>query len=420
MSEKLGKVIRYIRKSKKMTAYELSLESNFSNSYICDLEKGRKKGTDETFRIIFDVFGINYYDFLEENKKILDLINETVTSITHYQLHKKEEQLQKLITLRREVICSLHEDDIDLLLKLSEMVKGTKFLPGDIAIYDKKLHSLSSHKLKELYLLYKGIKFIKIFNYDQAENYFLNLTNSVSISDSIKGIAFAQLSTISANNGQFVKALRYNDFSQGFLMEDMNINRLFIDMLNISDLYLRVGDHTHARRTLYEIISKRDRYFEESIYFNAVANLAFTYYLEYDFDKSIQIIEKYGNPDEFTQNMYFLLIWGLSRQKDERINLVIPACQKKFKGCMDKRLELLIALVCTECNTSLERELLKYYNSLKNCEDFFTKIVGLRMIIFFYEENRKYKVALQYCRNIQKFYFNSSKVTIDHPAVGSN
>ena len=41
----LGKRIAYLRKQRKMSQFDLSLESNVNKNYICDLEKGRRNPT---------------------------------------------------------------------------------------------------------------------------------------------------------------------------------------------------------------------------------------------------------------------------------------------------------------------------------------------------------------------------------------
>lgn len=411
MSEKLGKVIRYIRKSKKLTAYELSLRSNFSNSYICDLEKGRKKGNEETFRIIFEALDINYQQYNEDNEKIVMIINEIIVSIIQYQLDNIEKQLQELIMLQNKVIYSLYEDEIALIIKLNKVIKGENFLPGEIANYDKMLSKISFQRLKDLYLLYKGIRFIKVFKYEQAEKYFLDLSNSLLICDSIRGIVLNQLSILSGNNGEFIKSLKFNDLSQVILLEDMNVNRLFINMLNISNVYAKVGDHANAKKVLHEILNQKEKYAEESIYIKAVTNLAFIYFLEYDFNNLIKCIEKYSTVNQCTQDLYFIYIWGLACQRDKRVHEVITECKRIYNNCMDRRLELLIALVYNEYNT-LEEDLLAYYNSIQKNEDSLTKFVALRMLVLFYKNTRRYKLALEYSKKLEQYYFDNDNVVL--------
>ena len=41
----LGKRIAYLRKQRKMSQFDLSLESSVNKNYICDLEKGRRNPT---------------------------------------------------------------------------------------------------------------------------------------------------------------------------------------------------------------------------------------------------------------------------------------------------------------------------------------------------------------------------------------
>lgn len=56
--EQLGMRIKYLRKKRGMSQFDLSLESNVNKNYICDLENGRRNPSLEILERIADAFGI--------------------------------------------------------------------------------------------------------------------------------------------------------------------------------------------------------------------------------------------------------------------------------------------------------------------------------------------------------------------------
>lgn len=56
--EQLGMRIKYLRKKRKMSQLDLSLEANVNKNYICDLENGRRNPSLEILERISDAFGI--------------------------------------------------------------------------------------------------------------------------------------------------------------------------------------------------------------------------------------------------------------------------------------------------------------------------------------------------------------------------
>ena len=56
--ESLGHRVRYLRRQKKWSQFELSLRADVNKNYISDLEKGRRNPTLLVLEKIADAFGI--------------------------------------------------------------------------------------------------------------------------------------------------------------------------------------------------------------------------------------------------------------------------------------------------------------------------------------------------------------------------
>ena len=80
--KQLGKRIVYLRKKKKMSSFDLSLESGVNKNYLSDLENGRRNPTLKILRriaIALDIdlselfTGIRDYTITKDNFKSLDV-----------------------------------------------------------------------------------------------------------------------------------------------------------------------------------------------------------------------------------------------------------------------------------------------------------------------------------------------------------
>ena len=58
-SESLGRRIAYLRKQRKMSQLDLSIEANVNKNYISDLEKGRRNPTLLVIERIADALGVS-------------------------------------------------------------------------------------------------------------------------------------------------------------------------------------------------------------------------------------------------------------------------------------------------------------------------------------------------------------------------
>lgn len=60
---------------------QLAYLSNYSSSYICDIEKKSKADTIDTYINLFDSLGFDYERFIADNEKILGYINDIVNNL---------------------------------------------------------------------------------------------------------------------------------------------------------------------------------------------------------------------------------------------------------------------------------------------------------------------------------------------------
>ena len=57
--ESLGKRVRFLRKQKGLSQFDLSLEAGVNKNYISDLEKGRRNPTLSVIERIADALGVS-------------------------------------------------------------------------------------------------------------------------------------------------------------------------------------------------------------------------------------------------------------------------------------------------------------------------------------------------------------------------
>lgn len=96
MENNIGTIVRKIRNDKKISAKQLAYLSNYSSSYICDIEKKRKVGTIETYINLFEALGFDYKRFIADNEKILGNVNDIVKKILFMELSSLENKIRNI------------------------------------------------------------------------------------------------------------------------------------------------------------------------------------------------------------------------------------------------------------------------------------------------------------------------------------
>jgi len=84
IKKNIGKSLRYYRKQKGFSQYELAERTNVSQSYISEIERGMKVPSLETIEEIAEVLGIEVWDlFLPHD--LPPTIKETIKSLIKFE-----------------------------------------------------------------------------------------------------------------------------------------------------------------------------------------------------------------------------------------------------------------------------------------------------------------------------------------------
>lgn len=81
----IGKRLRSIRESKKMTIYRLSQETGISHNHISDLERGARKPSVETLRRLVVPLGITLSELFSDGEQVSYLSEKEIQLIQSYR-----------------------------------------------------------------------------------------------------------------------------------------------------------------------------------------------------------------------------------------------------------------------------------------------------------------------------------------------
>ncbi|TKH45109.1 helix-turn-helix transcriptional regulator [Paenibacillus sp. FSL R10-2782] len=100
IAERIGIVVRELRKGQGLTQQELADEIGTSFSYIGRVERGESNVTIETITKITNALNIEFFDFMSLGKK---QENEVILAINALLLKQDEQSHKKALNILKEV-----------------------------------------------------------------------------------------------------------------------------------------------------------------------------------------------------------------------------------------------------------------------------------------------------------------------------
>lgn len=154
MENNIGTIVRKIRNDKKISAKQLAYLSNYSSSYICDIEKKRKVGTIETYINLFEALGFDYKRFIADNEKILGNVNDIVKKILFMELSSLENKIRNIELIQLIYKHTLYDDEIVILKMILKYINGIKVNDEELKEAFYLLNSIENVNLVSLFQLY--------------------------------------------------------------------------------------------------------------------------------------------------------------------------------------------------------------------------------------------------------------------------
>ncbi|BBK22848.1 hypothetical protein Aargi30884_17510 [Amedibacterium intestinale] len=402
MENNIGTIVRKIRNDKKISAKQLAYLSNYSSSYICDIEKKRKVGTIETYINLFEALGFDYKRFIADNEKILGNVNDIVKKILFMELSSLENKIRNIELIQLIYKHTLYDDEIVILKMILKYINGIKVNDEELKEAFYLLNSIENVNLVSLFQLY-------YFDYINESNlYPIELENKLlmmtkkAISKSIQGMIYYKLAEILEKKKIYSAALEYSNLSKKIFVEEINMNRLYVTELHTGNIYVRINDIDKAVKIFLKLINDRKVQIIKPIYSSAINNLIWTYFIYEEYIKTIEYINKYRSM-VVINNQYFMLLWSyLQLEETEKCYKVIQEIVK-CKIIVSERLDILVNIIQNIKDENLELKINNYFNNLIEKDDVHSKVIGLRIIVFYYESLHKYKNALKYSKILNSF-----------------
>lgn len=223
-----------------------------------------------------------------------------------------------------------------------------------------------------------------------------------AISKSIQGMIYYKLAEILEKKKIYSAALEYSNLSKKIFVEEINMNRLYVTELHTGNIYVRINDIDKAVKIFLKLINDRKVQIIKPIYSSAINNLIWTYFIYEEYIKTIEYINKYRSM-VVINNQYFMLLWSyLQLEETEKCYKVIQEIVK-CKIIVSERLDILVNIIQNIKDENLELKINNYFNNLIEKDDVHSKVIGLRIIVFYYESLHKYKNALKYSKILNSF-----------------
>lgn len=399
MINKMGTIIKNIRIKKGLTARQLANQSNYSNSYICDIEKNRKKGTDDTYTVLFEALGYDYEIFIKENEIIRDYINQIINNLLFLKLTNIEIFIREIERIQFYYNYTIYDDEICLIKVIFKRFQHMNVSKDEIKNGLGRLERIENNELVVLFKIYY-LDFV--VNYELIENVenYLRLILSCTSNFSIQGMVYYKIAEIQEKNKNFSEALESCNYAKKMFLNDMNMNRLYVVQLHVGNINVRMGDMNQALKIFNNLILDKKVQNIKEIYSITLNNLIWTSFICENYENTINLINKYyyAHRDE---KIYFMLIWCyLHIDNFEKSMQLVQEVSKNKSQVISERLDLLIQIITGANEDVIEDKIKRCVKKIGEYRDMHSKLVLLRLLVYYYEKTHKYKYALKYSKLI--------------------
>lgn len=383
-----GKIFKTIRINKNMSAKEVSILSNISNSYLSEFENLKKSLPFETLSILFKTIGIDFVEFSELNKVIKKLIINTCRDLINYDFEKSMEDYDFLIKKSGVYPITQYVEEINVVKALLDYC-----LREDSTILEPFNENLVEIEiLRELLKTYKIISVINNNYVNDIEP--LNRLEKEIRDNGIKAIIEYHISICYEHQGNYIKAIAENENASRLLVSEGNGNRLLINQVQLAGLLYATSnsiDAIHLYTKLIETLQNRKL---GKVISACLNNLSWIYFMK---GKHLNIFSLYeNNKKEFLENStsVYILIWSLYHLgKSELIgDLLIRVAP--VDDAIEKFIDLFLRVIDIKPQDRIEEDLIYAYNNIGDNTNYI--IVLIKLIALYYEISHKYKKVCEF------------------------
>lgn len=398
MEENLAVIIRNIRKAKGVSTTQLSYITSFSSSYLCDLEKKRRIGNEETYKILFHGLGYNYELYIRENEILSTIIDDILHDIIFLTNMDCKERLNRIFTIQNKYKFTMYENEIRLLQIILNLMNEKNIISDEVHEGCNLINDIQNETLISLFNLCR-------LDYLKEKTEIIKELKTIldsNVNKTISGIAYYKLAEIKGKEERCIEALRLCNKSKDMFLQDMNMNQLYILKLHMGNIFMRIKDIRQALKIFKELIVDKQVKEFDLVYSAAVNNYIWTIFLCDNYEKTIYTIKELVSV--YNEIHHYMLIWSylLTNQKHECYRAIQDLRKTDIK--IEDKLYILIAMIENIENPLLENKIAEFVKLLEEENDFYTKITGFKLLCYYYESRRKYKYALYYSKLLCQTY----------------
>lgn len=303
----LGTIICLYRKKQNLSLCDLAKELNLSTQYLHEIEKGKKKGSNEVYQTIFDFLGIKFYDDLTLGTKYEGLFNEMIDAYIDMEPKKREQIGQKILT--DPYIQTSYFFPIYYLAKFvhDKLIKNQDEAKEDI-FECENVYCLFNKNQRAIYFYFRGMHASQ-FEKNKAYDYF-NRSLEESSSCAISAMANYMIGAMYTKIHNFAKAIDYLNLSKDLLIKQNHFHRTVYPTIVLGIVYCKMRQATLMEKYLLSASKIALQYNDKKNYFISMEDIAFGYLRLCNYDQcirySLQLLQE-GYTDYY---LYYSLAWS--------------------------------------------------------------------------------------------------------------
>lgn len=378
-----GEVFKAIRISKNMSAKEVAILSNISNSYLSEFENLKKKLPVETLAVLFKSIGINFEEYTDSNKLIRNLIINVCRDLINYEFEKSKKDYNFLIDKSSIYPINQYIDEINVVKALLDYCLSEDSM--SLKLFEAS--NIEIGILNELLKTYKTICTISDSYMDDIEP--LESLEKEICDDGIKAIIRYHISICYEHQGNYIKALTQNKSANSLLVSEGNVNRLLINQAQRAGLLYATSNYNDAINLYTKLIETLQTRKLDKVISVCLNNLSWIYFMKKKYNEVFSLYE--NNKKNFLENSTssFILIWSLYHLGRLELIESILDDAAPLDGVINIFIDLFLRIINIKSQGMIEKDLIYTYNNIDNNANY--TIVLIKLMILYYENSHKYK-----------------------------
>lgn len=404
---KLNQLIKITRIETGLNCSQLARLTNYSASYISQLENGKMNGTNEAYEIIFKALNIDHAEALKLCEEVDNKLKTLYRNIVFYNYSLVREIYAELNSMEDKIKKTIIYPEFIVMM----MAYNVLFIHDDSMIEDAINYLSNSYELldyfyQQVYLDYLGLYYKHIHQYDKAIDA-LHKSLSIPIQNlSNQSMIYYHLAAIYEKKNKLVSALNNNNKALDLFLQEKNVKRQLFTQVHIANILSRIGDYDEAQLNYDQLLTQFYEYGFTEFIPNTLSNASWNAIKNKDYNRALdylkkEIDENYNNP---FSNFHLALTHYYLGNYSNALE-VIQAGYKLSEENSDphRLLRIIEGLITNTDMSSLISVIQSEYDAMKSSLDHETRILVLHFLADSLKKAHRYKDAVNCHELILKY-----------------